>query len=39
MSVGEERKNGTTLQGDGTRTEECTAEYPFGRERGEFGQV
>ncbi len=32
MSVGEDRKNGTTLQGDGTRTEECTAEYPFGRE-------
>ena len=39
MSAGEDRKNGSTLQGDGTRTEECAAEYPFGSERGEFGQV
>lgn len=39
MSVNEDRKNGTTLQGDGTRTEECAAEYCFGSERGEFGQV
>ena len=39
MSAGEDRKNETTLQGDGARTEECAAEYPFGSERGEFGQV
>ena len=39
MSAGEGGKNGTTLQGDGTRTEDCAAEYPFGSERGEFGQV
>ena len=39
MSIGEDRNNGTTLQSDGTRTEECAAEYPFSSERGEFGQV
>ena len=39
MSAGEGGKNETTLQGDGARTEECAAEYTFGSERGEFGQV